>query len=255
MSTGEKKSIKWLLYGLLVVFALLLGLGYASEGQPTETHPAETAPVIGGRWLAPTNFASQFHQAKIVWTKTHPGQAMTLPTFAELSQQAFGKNTSLTPETMTTITQWSLMGNGSHPWVMVPQVAVNNPTADTAWLNLAVTAEVNAHVAPWLVDDELYLTDTHAMATQGEWQVVAKQRWQALALLPGQTHRWMMSPVNVAQLLSKKHSTNAQQPSHWLDQFSVTLTVVYGDSETPITEMTTLKLQPDIFAVPFWQSP
>lgn len=258
-------TLKWLLYALLGLAALAIGAGYADEFSDSDDAqrqaPAaimnDNMPVVASRFQAQPDFTSQFNVVKRQWVKGHPGQAMSLPVYAQLADSAF-KAGGEQAEFLAPLTSWALMTPDSHPWVLVPQVMVENTTQDTAWLNMSVTAQLDSHIGPWLVDSELYLTDRVTMAEEGQWYRLESKQWFQPVMAPQQTFKWSLSPVNIASAIAGVMGQDvelAQQPSHWLDELRLTVTVNHAELSQPITEITTLTLQPDMFAVPFWQSP
>lgn len=193
-----------------------------------------------------------------IWTRQHPGVAMTRTTLAEEAMKAYlaAANTNESELYVDAVDSglvrrgpvWQLAGS-VHPWVMVPRITVTNPSNESAWLNVTVTADVLAHVGEWLVDNITYTTDTAHLESSGQWMRISEHTWKVPALVPEQTERWTTKPIELLALLDAVSKPN--EPSHWINRVVVRVTVS-AHGQAPQTTETVLPLQPDYFAVPYW---
>ncbi len=250
--------MRWLLaFVVAVVLSAAAGPVFAqppeamqpfSNGQPAQT-PSQPDVII--TYTYQPDAARLLTDYRRVWTRVHPGMAITRGALANEAAKAFAAanttNSAVLSDDTPDASPWSLVGP-IHPWMVVPVVAVKNATED-AWLNVTVKAETLAQVGEWLVDDALYLTDDAHRLASGQWVRASETTWQLPALVPGQRQEWPAPPVNILALLEAV--SEPEQPSHWINMVLVRITVTAHNLPAQQTEQP-LTLTPDYFAVPYW---
>jgi hypothetical protein len=184
----------------------------------------------------------RYDDLKQAWFYQHPHATPTPQVLEALAMQAFYEASSTTP-LWKPLTHWRLVG-GAHPWVIVPRVQVENTDPTQAVLNASVTARISVDYGIWYPEAQGAMTNIKQLTQNQKRQFVTQYETSLDVFARQDAQVKTLAPIALMPLL-KSH------PDRFPNAIYVELTL--QDNKRMVQKETlTLKLYPDLFALPLY---